>query len=120
MFDPEDTGALGPHPDELEEIRLDLGCLAAPSELEPLVETMTDWGISAASQLDLRRTIEGVRAGSAWNGYTMARLQGFSREDARAHPATGALLAIRRFIGETAGIHELHRTDGFKFSNELP
>jgi hypothetical protein len=43
----------------------------------------------------------------------MARLQGLTREQARAHPATGLLLALQQFDGESEHIHEHHRRSGF-------
>jgi hypothetical protein len=71
-------------------------------DLTPLVRAMNAAGVAVASQRAVLEQVSGVAAGSAWNGYTMARLQGRSREEARANPATGPLRDYRDYLGADA------------------
>ena len=99
MSRPHDTGGGGrSDPDGLENQRLELIGAAISPDLEPLWKRMSEAGIPAAEQLELMRQIAGVQGASAWNGYTMARLQGKSRTEARQQPATAPLLAILDYV----------------------
>jgi hypothetical protein len=88
--------ASDPHDD----LRKELAAEGAGPELAPIASAMAaNSHLSSADHLEMFRLVAGVRAGSAWNGYTAARLMGLSREEARAHPATAQLLAIRQWLG---------------------
>jgi len=84
--------------DDHENIRSELLSAAVSPELAKLVEAMKAQGHPVASQLELLRRIKAVVNGSAHNGYTMARTEGKSREEAISAPATAALLSIADYL----------------------
>lgn len=88
--------------DELEALRHELLAAAVSPELAALVDTMSTQNIPVASQLETVRRITAVANGTAHNGYTMARIEGLSRSEARSSPATSSLLAITDFLGADA------------------
>jgi hypothetical protein len=80
----------------------DLLSAAISPDLADLHRTLVRQGIPVASQLELVRLVAGVQSGSVTSPYTMARLQGKSRAEARAQPATGVYVAIIEFLGADA------------------
>jgi hypothetical protein len=106
---PQDRGPVG-RDDSTEDVKLDLIAEAVSPELRPLLSAMAaNPRLDSEDQLTLLRQVLGVKAGSAWNGYTMAKLEGKSRADARAHPATAALLAITDYLGADGATADVYR-----------
>lgn len=88
--------------DDLEPIRKQLLAEAVSPDLARLVDTMTAQGIPVASQLEVIRQLGAVKNGTARNGYTMAIVQGASRDEARARPATAMLFEMTEYLGADA------------------
>jgi hypothetical protein len=93
---------------------------AISPDLARLFQAMTerDPPIPVASQLEFARLITGVKVGSAYNGYTMAKLQGKSRSEAREQPATQMLLDFMEFLGADGPGTTTPRADNYHAAYE--
>lgn len=87
--------------DSLDPLRQEL-IRAANEGFATFVAAMERHGYSPADQLWALGQVHAVQAGSAHNGYTMAKARGHEREAARAHPATSVLLEIANYLGAEA------------------